>query len=101
GPEPRPGWESMRSIKRGMSAGDVRRLMGDPQNVVPGGNGWSTWLYDDGRMISFDGRGRAQSPAGVPAPSPRPVSAFPIARSGAARPAWAAPRPPDPGGYGG
>src|SRR5262249_28743071 len=50
GPEPRPGWESMRSIKRGMSAGDVRRLMGDPQNVVPGGNGWSTWLYDDGRM---------------------------------------------------
>jgi hypothetical protein len=68
GPEPRPGWESMRSVKRGMSAGDVRRLMGDPQNVVPGGNGWSTWLYDDGRMISFDGRGRAQSLAGFPGP---------------------------------
>ena len=32
-----------------MSAGDVRRLMGEPTNVVPGGNGWSTWLYDDGR----------------------------------------------------
>jgi hypothetical protein len=58
----------MRSVKRGMSAGDVRRLMGEPQNVVPGGNGWSTWLYDDGRMISFDGRGRAQSLAGFPGP---------------------------------
>jgi hypothetical protein len=68
GPEPRPSWETMRSVKRGMSAGDVRRLMGEPQNVVPGGNGWSTWLYDDGRMISFDGRGRAQSLAGFPGP---------------------------------
>ena len=68
GPEPRPGWEAMRSVRRGMSAGDVRRLMGEPTNVVPGGNGWSTWLYDDGRMISFDGRGRAQSLAGFPGP---------------------------------
>src|SRR5262249_39178131 len=40
----------------------------EPTNVVPGGNGWSTWLYDDGRMISFDGRGRAQSLAGFPGP---------------------------------
>jgi uncharacterized protein YhaN len=66
GPEPRPGWEVMRSVKRGMSAGDVRRLMGDPLNVIPGGNGWSTWLYDGGRSVSFDGRGRAQSLAGFP-----------------------------------
>jgi hypothetical protein len=67
-PEPRPSWEAMRSVKRGMSADNVRRLMGEPTNVVPGGNGWSTWLYDDGRMISFDGRGRAQSLAGFPGP---------------------------------
>jgi len=66
GPEPRPEWESMRSIKRGMAAGEVRRLMGDPVRVIPGGNGWSTWLYDDGRSVSFDGRGRAQSLAGFP-----------------------------------
>jgi hypothetical protein len=66
GPEPRPGWEAMRSIKRGMAAGDVRRLMGDPLNVVPGGNGWTTWLYDGGRSVSFDGRGRAQSLVGFP-----------------------------------
>jgi len=66
GPEPRPEWEAMRSIKRGMAAGEVRRLMGDPARVIPGGNGWSTWLYDDGRSVSFDGRGRAQSLAGFP-----------------------------------
>lgn len=66
GPEPRPGWEAMRTVKRGMSAGEVRRLMGDPMNVEPGGNGWTTWLYDGGRSVSFDGRGRAQSLAGFP-----------------------------------
>jgi len=66
GPEQRPGWEAMRSIKRGMAASEVRRLMGDPMRVIPGGNGWTTWLYDDGRSISFDGRGRAQSIAGAP-----------------------------------
>lgn len=66
GPDPRPGWEVMRSVKRGMSAGDVRRLMGDPLNVIPGGNGWATWLYDGGRSVSFDGRGRAQSLVGFP-----------------------------------
>jgi hypothetical protein len=66
GPAPRPGWEAMRSIKRGMAVGDVRRLMGDPLRVVPGGNGWMTWLYDGGRSVSFDGRGRAQSLVGFP-----------------------------------
>jgi len=65
GPEPHP-WEAMRTVKRGMSAGEVRRLMGDPLNVVPGGNGWTTWLYDGGASVSFDGRGRAQSLAGFP-----------------------------------
>ena len=52
GPAPRPGWEVMRSIKRGMSAGEVRRLIGDPMNVIPGGNGWTTWLYEDGRSVA-------------------------------------------------
>jgi len=66
GPGPRPGWETMRSVKRGMSAGEVRRLVGEPQDVVPGGNGWTTWVYDDGRTISFDARGHAQSLVGFP-----------------------------------
>jgi len=66
GPMPRPGWEVMRSVKRGMSAGEVRRLMGEPLNVIPGGDGWSTWFYEDGRSVAFDGRGRAQSLVGFP-----------------------------------
>jgi hypothetical protein len=66
GPEPRPGWEAMRSIKRGMAAGEVRRLVGEPVEVEPGGNGWTTWRYEGGRSISFDGRGRAQSVVGFP-----------------------------------
>jgi len=66
GPAPRPSWEVMRSVKRGMSAGDVRRLIGEPTSVIPGGNGWSTWLYEDGRSVAFDGRGRAQSLNGFP-----------------------------------
>jgi uncharacterized coiled-coil protein SlyX len=66
GPAPRPAWEVMRSVKRGMSAGEVRRLIGEPMNVIPGGNGWSTWFYEDGRSVAFDGRGRAQSLVGFP-----------------------------------
>jgi hypothetical protein len=66
GPEPQRGWEAMRSIKRGMAVGEVRRLMGDPLTVIPGGNGWTTWLYDGGRSVSFDGRGRAESVVGFP-----------------------------------
>jgi hypothetical protein len=66
GPAQRPGWEVMRSVKRGMSAGEVRRLIGEPINVIPGGNGWSTWLYEDGSSVAFDGRGRAQSLVGFP-----------------------------------
>lgn len=64
--QPRPGWEAMRSVKRGMTASEVHRLIGEPQGVIPGGNGWSTWLYDYGRSVSFDRRGRAQSLVGFP-----------------------------------
>ena len=60
---PNPGHLALVDLE---DMGVLRALI--TQNVVPGGNGWSTWLYDDGRMISFDGRGRAQSLAGFPAP---------------------------------
>ena len=55
-------------MKRGMSANDVRRLIGDPQIVEPAGNGWTTWSYGYGRSVSFDDRGRAQSLTGFPNP---------------------------------
>jgi len=67
-PQPRPGYEALRSVKRGMSANDVRRLVGDPQLIEPSGNGWTTWSYGYGRSVSFDDRGRAQSMTGFTVP---------------------------------
>ena len=67
-PQPRPAYEHLRTVKRGMSRTDVQRLIGEPQYVEGGGGGWSTWYYGYGRSISFDGRGRAQALVGFPAP---------------------------------
>ena len=67
-PQPRPGYEALRTVKRGMSAAEVQRLIGDPQIVEPAPNGWSTWSYGYGRSVSFDDRGRAQSLIGFPNP---------------------------------
>ena len=67
-PQPRPAFEALRTIKRGMSRSDVERLVGQPQYVENGGNGWTTWYYGYGRSVSFDGRGRAQALVGFPGP---------------------------------
>jgi hypothetical protein len=67
GPPPRRGFERGRTVKRGMSRTDVARLMGDPQNVEPGGGGWATWYWDAGQSVTFDARGRAQSLSGFSA----------------------------------
>ena len=46
-----------------------QRLIGEPPDRrAAAGNGWTTWYYDYGRSVSFDGRGRAQSMVGFPAP---------------------------------
>ena len=66
--QPRPGFETLRTVKRGMSRADVQRLVGEPQYVEPGGGGWTTWYYGFGRSISFDARGRVQASVGFPAP---------------------------------
>jgi len=50
--------QALRSLKRGMSAATVRRLVGDPLTVEPGVSGGETWHYGYGRSVSFDGRGR-------------------------------------------
>ncbi len=60
----RPGYQALRSIKRGMSRADVERLAGPPQYTESGGGGWMTWYYDGGRSVSFDGRGRVQALTG-------------------------------------
>jgi len=67
-PQPRPGYEAMRTVKRGMSADEVQRLIGDPQIREPAGNGWETWSYGYGRSVTFNDRGRAQSLIGFPNP---------------------------------
>ena len=67
-PQPRPAYETLRTVKRGMTRGEVARLIGQPQYVESSGGGWTTWYYGFGRSISFDARGRAQSLVGFPPP---------------------------------
>ncbi|MCW5890627.1 MAG: hypothetical protein KIT14_08750 [bacterium] len=67
-PLPRPAFEALRTVKRGMSKQEVLRLIGPPQVEEPAPNGWVIWHYGFGRDISFDARGRAQSLAGFPQP---------------------------------
>jgi hypothetical protein len=66
--QPRPAFEQLRTVKRGMTRGDVERLVGQPQYVEAAGNGWVTYYYGFGRSISFDARGRAQALVGFPPP---------------------------------
>ena len=64
GPAPPPAYQSLRSVKRGMSTADVQRLAGPPQYAQSNGGGWTTWYYDDGRTVSFDARGRVEALSG-------------------------------------
>jgi hypothetical protein len=67
-PQPRPAYEALRTVKRGMSTAEVERLIGQPQYVARTGMGWTTWYYSFGRSISFDARGKVRSLVGFPAP---------------------------------
>lgn len=67
-PQPRPVYEALRTIKRGMTSDQVQRLVGTPDRVEYGSGGAAVWYYGFGRSISFDGRGRAQALTGFPQP---------------------------------
>lgn len=67
-PQPRPAFEALRTVKRGMTRQHVARLIGEPEVEEPAPNGWVTWHYGFGRSITFDPRGRAQSLVGFPQP---------------------------------
>ena len=67
-PQPRPAYEALRTVKRGMSRNEVQRLIGDPSFVESSGGGWTTWYYGYGRSISFDARGRVTALVGFPPP---------------------------------
>lgn len=65
---PRPAAQALRSVKRGMSADNVRRLLGEPVAVEPAVGGGEIWHYGYGQSITFDGRARATSLVGLGAP---------------------------------
>jgi hypothetical protein len=67
-PLPRPAYEALRTVKRGMSPAEVERLVGPPQYVEEAANGGMTWYYGFGRSVSFDGRGRVRGLVGFPKP---------------------------------
>jgi len=67
-PQARPGYEALRTLKRGMTSDEVARLVGSPvsSETLPGGN--IVWDYGYGRTITFDARGRTTSLSGFPSP---------------------------------
>ena len=65
---PRPAYQALRSVKRGMSRADVERLAGPPQYAEASSGGWTTWYYTDGRSVSFDARGHVEALSGFGAP---------------------------------
>jgi uncharacterized coiled-coil protein SlyX len=67
-PQARPGFEALRTVKRGMTRADVERLVGQPQYVESGSQGWVTWYYGYGRSVSFNPRGRVEASVGFPPP---------------------------------
>src|SRR6185503_7752346 len=67
-PQPRPGYEALRTIKRGMTSQEVARLVGQPVAVDVSPSGGAVWDYGYGRTITFDGRNRATSLSGFPTP---------------------------------
>jgi len=67
-PQPRPGFEALRTLKRGMTSDEVARLAGQPLATEPMPNGSVVWDYGYGRSITFDSRNRATSLSGFPAP---------------------------------
>jgi hypothetical protein len=61
---PRAAYETLRTVKRGMSAEQVVRLAGEPTYIDPGSQGGETWYYGAGRSITFNERGRVESLVG-------------------------------------
>jgi hypothetical protein len=58
-------YEALRSIKRGMPAAEVERLLGQPSGVEQG-DGWSVWHYGSSGSVSFNARGRVEAFTGFP-----------------------------------
>ena len=64
-PPLRPRYEALRSLKRGMRAPEVEKLIGTPAYIDSTSEGGEVWYYGGGRTVSFDKRGRLVAMAGV------------------------------------
>jgi hypothetical protein len=67
-PQPRPAYEALRTVKRGMTSDEVARLVGTPSAMESNSTGGYVWDYGYGRTITFDRRNRAVGLSGFPAP---------------------------------
>jgi hypothetical protein len=67
-PQPRPAYEALRTVKRGMTSDEVARLVGSPNVMESNSSGGYVWDYGYGRTITFDRRNRAVGLSGFPAP---------------------------------
>ena len=65
-PAPRPRYEALRTIKRGMTSNEVARLVGQPLESEVAVNGGYVWYYGYGRSVTFDRRNRAIALVGFP-----------------------------------
>jgi outer membrane protein assembly factor BamE (lipoprotein component of BamABCDE complex) len=67
-PPPRPAYERLRRVKRGMTADQVAQLAGEPLFVDISSEGGETWYYGAGSSITFNPRGRVESFVGFQRP---------------------------------
>jgi hypothetical protein len=67
-PQPRPAYETLRTVKRGMTSDEVARLVGTPNLMESNSTGGYIWDYGYGRTITFDARNRAVGLSGFPPP---------------------------------
>lgn len=63
-PPPRRGSPALNRVRRGYSAKQVLRVLGEPLHVESNPNGHFTWSYDGGRVVIIDAGGIVVSAAG-------------------------------------
>jgi len=63
-PPPRRGSPALNRVRRGYSAKQVLRVLGEPIHVQSNPNGHFTWSYDGGRVVIIDAGGIVVSAAG-------------------------------------
>lgn len=63
-PPPRPAYQTLRGLKRGMLAAQVEKLVGAPAYIDTTSEGGEIWYYGGERTVSFNNRGRLEAMSG-------------------------------------